>query len=53
MWVLLVYLNLAKAPVMEPQVVMQEFESQQTCQAAGSRMWELSGRRINWSCMKK
>lgn len=53
MWVLLVYLNMTPGPVTEPQVVMQEFESQKTCQAAGHRMWELSGRRLNWSCMKK
>lgn len=52
MWVLLVYV-ITKGPIDEPQVVMQEFENRQTCQAAGTRMWELSGRTVKWSCMKK
>ena len=52
MWVLLVYV-VTQGPIVEPQVHMQEFESRQTCQAAGARMWELSGRTLKWSCMKK
>lgn len=51
MWVLVVYLTFVTAN--EPRALMQEFDSQKTCQAAGNRMWELSGRTAKWSCMKK
>jgi hypothetical protein len=49
MWVLLVFfINIDKAAIS-----MQEFSTQETCQTAGAKMWELSGRRVNWSCVKK
>ena len=49
MWVLLMYLHLNGAPT----IATQEFESQQTCQAAGARMYEFSGHELKWSCLKK
>lgn len=48
-FILLVYLKTFHSPV----ITMQEFESQATCQAAGTKIWELSGREALWSCMKK
>jgi hypothetical protein len=51
MWVLLVFVMNFNNSV--PTVAMQEFESQQSCQLAGARLWELSGRRTNWSCVQK
>lgn len=49
-WMLIVYLHIAGA---HETVVMQEFNSQETCQAAGNRIWEFSNRRAYWSCLKK
>lgn len=50
-WVLLVYMH--SVVYRAPAIAMQEFESQATCQAAGTKLWELSGRETNWSCIKK
>lgn len=51
-FVLIVYLK-AATNFAAAAVTMQEFESQATCQAAGTKLWELSGREALWSCMKK
>lgn len=50
-WVLIAYMHsvIYKAPAMS----MQEFETQATCQAAGTKLWELSGREVLWACVKK
>lgn len=50
-FVLIVYLKLAYN--LAPTMAMQEFDSKETCQAAGTKLWELSGRETNWSCIKK
>ena len=51
-WILLVYLNMPLGNA-TPRVFTQEFTSQETCQAAGARLWEFSSRTAYWSCLKK
>ena len=34
-------------------VSMQEFSSKEACQAAGTKVWELTGREAKWSCVSK
>lgn len=48
-YILIIYLKTFHSPV----ITMQEFASSQTCQAAGNRVWELSGREAMWSCLPK
>lgn len=50
-WVLIVYMH--SFVYRAPALAMQEFETQATCQAAGTKIWELTGREALWSCMKK
>lgn len=49
MWILLVVVMTYNN---QATINMQEFSSQETCQAAGAKIWELTGRRANWSCVK-
>lgn len=51
MWVLIVYIQLSNEAY--HTVTMQEFEFQNTCQAAGTKIWEFSGRKALWTCVKK
>lgn len=51
-YILIIYLK-AAANFGAAAITMQEFASSQTCQAAGTRVWELSGREAMWSCLPK
>jgi len=51
MWVLLVvFINYSNS---NAAISMQEFSSQETCQAAGTKLWELSRQQARWSCVKQ
>jgi hypothetical protein len=51
-WVLIVYLQVyhGESP---HTITMQEFNGQKNCQAAGTKLWELSGRKTLWACVEK
>lgn len=50
-WVLIVYLQAYNG--IPQSVAMQEFNGQKNCQIAGTKLWELSGRKAIWSCVEK
>ena len=51
MWILLVVsfnsVNLTSF------IATQEFNTRETCQAAGARIWEFSKQEAKWSCLPK
>lgn len=52
MWILVVYLHIFSGE--SPHTItMQEFDSQLTCQVAGTKIWEFTSRKALWTCVKK
>jgi hypothetical protein len=51
MYILIVVMGLGLSH--SQTTVFQEFSSKETCQSAGAKVWELSGREARWSCVSK
>jgi hypothetical protein len=51
MYILIVVLGLGMSHAQT--TVFQEFSSKETCQAAGAKTWELTGREAKWMCVLK
>lgn len=51
-WVLMVYIQLYAGDTHQT-LIMQEFDGRESCEVAGAKVYELSGRKARWTCVRK